>query len=100
MDLLPKIKITFEQFFVTLIVVAGFCYYFWLSAKCFAVNPKTGELIDIPASVSEIKQAIIALVSGSVGYIIASTSSSKRKDEIIANSTPASPNAPAPIQGQ
>jgi len=89
----PNIKISFEQLFVTLIVVLGFSYFFWLSDKSFAVK-------DIPQDVSEIKMAVISLVAAAAGYVIGTNSASKKKDETISNLASSTNSASVPDPNQ
>lgn len=82
LELLKKIK--FQSMFGVMIFATCFTFLWWLSAMAFK-HP------DTPKDISEIKMAVISLVSMIAGYFFGSSSSSKAKDEILkdkVNNTP------------
>lgn len=74
-------KLPFAQFTITLIIVAGFMYTLWALTKNL-----------IPPDNKETALVLIGILGAAfkdvVGYWFGSTSSSKAKDDIIANSQP------------
>ncbi len=67
-------KIKFQTVFGLIIYATCFCYLWWLSSMAFKHS-------DTPKDISEIKMAVISLVSIIVGFFFGSSSGSKAKDE-------------------
>jgi hypothetical protein len=64
-----------------------------------AFNPETTSIVDTAKAMSLLDMIVIAAISlatGSVGYWLGTTHSSKMKDELLLNSTPVTP----PTEGQ
>lgn len=72
---LPNIKINFANFLAFMVVAACFTYFFYISSSKFPAA--------MIKDISDIKIAMITIVTGIISYYFGSSKSSKDKDEVI-----------------
>lgn len=72
---LDKIKINFANFLAFCVVATCFVYFFYISSSRFPVA--------MIKEISDIKIAMITIVTGIISYYFGSSKSSKDKDEVI-----------------